>query len=189
MGRMTVGALILAVVAPFPAAGQFVDYHKAQQAGKVWRDKITDNNRDAARRTAQQRRQAAAADARWDAPLSQADLAGTRARNRAEYDRKLKLGQGFADRWLDRTARLERDRRQRGIRTASVATSSAGTAARPLNTAAGCTADALPPDERRGMEAEFNRRIARDGRPRAVAWLKTQANDFKLRMQAQGVRC
>lgn len=100
---------LLSQAAPLQAQ---IDWHAPRQAGRVWERKIDENNLEASRRSAEQRAQAAAADAAWDAPLSAADLEATRARNRAEYERRLRLGEGFAENWLDRTARLERLERQ-----------------------------------------------------------------------------
>lgn len=110
---MRIAALaILSAICFSTSAQAQIDWRAPGAAGKVWGDKIDENNREARNRTPEERARADAADAAWDAPLSQADIAATLKRNRAEYDRKLRLGKGHADRWLDRTARLERLERQ-----------------------------------------------------------------------------
>lgn len=169
---------VLAIAAPVHAQ---IDWHAPRAAGRVWEDKIDENNRQDANRTAAQRAQAEAADAAWDAPLSEADLQGTLARNRAEYDRRLRLGQGFADNWLDRTARMERFQRGKD-----------GSAAPPISAAAppaasACSAAALPASERQRMEAEYARRFTEDGKASADGWAQEQGRRFRQELTAQGI--
>ena len=100
---------IMIAGAAIPASAQGVDYHKAQQAGKVWGDKISENNRQSA---ADRNARVNSEGVRYDAPLTASDRAAALAANRVEYQRLLNsVGKKNADRWLDFKAR--RDRAQR----------------------------------------------------------------------------
>ncbi|MFT4934711.1 MAG: hypothetical protein ACI9LT_001397 [Pseudoalteromonas distincta] len=94
---------------PSVAGAQGVDYHKAQQAGKVWEDKQDENIRERAR--ARQTRVNSQGVA-YNAPLSAADRERFLAANRADYDRLMRsVGRKNADKWLDIRARQERAKR------------------------------------------------------------------------------
>lgn len=99
----------LATLVAQPLGAQGVDYHKSQQAGKVWGDKIAENNRRAAQsRNARRNSQGV----RYDAPLTERDRAAALAANRADYQRLYdSVGKKNADRWLDFKARAMRARR------------------------------------------------------------------------------
>ena len=90
----SVAAFMIAGTA-VPASAQGVDYHRAQQAGKVWGDKINENNRqNAAARNARTNSQGV----RYDAPLTASDRATSLAANRADYDKLLNsVGKKNAD--------------------------------------------------------------------------------------------
>lgn len=92
-----------------PARAQSVDYHKAQQAGKVWGNKIDENNRrNAAAKNARKNSKGV----RYDAPLTASDRATALAANRARYQKLLNsVGKKNADRWLDFEARRVRAQR------------------------------------------------------------------------------
>lgn len=91
-----------------PAAAQ-VNYHSAQQAGKVWGDKVSDNIRE--ERAGDQRRVNSKGIA-YDAPLTAADRSLALAENRAGYDRLVdSVGEANAERWLAFKARQARARR------------------------------------------------------------------------------
>lgn len=93
-------------LAAAPAAAQGVDYHRAQQAGKVWRDRADENNR---RDAAAGKRRTNSAGVAYDAPLTAADRAAALAANRADYQRLHdSVGKKNADRWLDFKARAAR---------------------------------------------------------------------------------
>ena len=49
-----------------------------------------------------------------------------------------------------------------------------------------CSADALPAEERRRMEAEYVRRVGEDGKASADAWVREQGRQFRLRLVAAG---
>lgn len=159
-----------------------INWHAPRAAGRVWEDKIDENNRQDRQRTAEQRAQAAAADAAWEAPLSTEDLQGTLSHNRDEYERQLRLGKGFADNWLDRTARMERFKRDNG---GNIAATSA--APRAIKADANCSADALPIPERRQMETEYVSRFKNDGRASADAWAQEQGRRFRKKLQGDGI--
>lgn len=157
-----------------------INWHAPAAAGKVWGDKIDENNREARNRTPEQQAQAEAADAAWEAPLSQADMTATRERNRAEYNSKLRLGQGHADRWLDHTARMERFKRAEGIPLASRQIASEPRAA------TNCSTRSLPLSERRRMESEYGSRFTKDGKASADAWAHEQGRRFRAKLVAEG---
>lgn len=94
--------LSAAWIAPSVAQAQ-VNYHQAQQAGKVWGDKIGENNRqDAKARNAKKNSQGI----RYDAPLTTADMEAAKARKPADYQRLYdSVGKKNADRWLEFEAR------------------------------------------------------------------------------------
>lgn len=102
MNRPALLAAALALAASLPVTAQ-VNYHQAQQAGKVWGDKIGENNRQAAReRNARKNSEGV----RYDAPLTAADLAAARTASRADYDRLVdSVGPKNANRWLEFEAR------------------------------------------------------------------------------------
>lgn len=50
-----------------------------------------------------------------------------------------------------------------------------------------CTADPLPPADRRKMEQDYIRRARDDGQASADAWVEEQARRFHLKMVAAGV--
>lgn len=103
MRRLILPVLVTLCLAA-PAFAQ-IDFRSPRAAGRVWEKKIIDNNAEARNQSAA----ADAADAAWEKPLSASELEGTRARNRAEYDRRItRYGKGHTDRWLDRLARQER---------------------------------------------------------------------------------
>lgn len=108
-GILTLAAGMMVVGTATPAVAQGVDYHRAQQAGKVWGDKIDENNRqNAAARNARTNSEGV----RYDAPLTAADRATALAANRADYDKLLNsVGRKNADRWLDFKARRARAER------------------------------------------------------------------------------
>lgn len=103
MGRLLLSILAMLGLAT-PAYAQ-IDFRSPRAAGKVWEKKIIENNHESRNQGAE----ANAADAAWEAPLTETDLRATLERNRAEYDRRLgRYGKGHTDRWLDRLARSER---------------------------------------------------------------------------------
>ncbi len=106
---LTSAAAIMIAGTAIPARAQGVDYHRAQQAGKVWGDKIDENNRQgAAARNARTNSQGV----RYDAPLTASDRATSLTANRADYDELLNsVGKKNAERWLDFKARRERAER------------------------------------------------------------------------------
>ena len=164
-----------------PAYAQ-INWHAPRQAGKVWERKIDENNREARNRSAEQQAQAEAAEAAWDAPLTAADLQGTLARNRAEYERRLRLGKGFADQWLDRTARMERFKRSENGAPANARADTPGNS----RLSAACSADALPAAKRKRMETEYASRFRNDGKASADAWAHEQGRRFRQKLTAQG---
>ena len=90
-----------------------VDYHKAQQAGRVWQKKQDENNRRDANANARADRTNSEGVA-YDAPLSEADLQRTlQVRQRREsYDRLTRsVGRKNADQWLEKIARIDRSKR------------------------------------------------------------------------------
>ena len=96
-------------VMPLIAQAQGVDYHKAQQAGKVWERKQTENNRERARSRQTSMNSEGIA---FNAPLSRADRERFLAANRPGYDRLVRsVGRSNADRWLEMRARQERSKR------------------------------------------------------------------------------
>lgn len=107
--RGLVPALLALLCLSVPAAAQ-IDFRSPRAAGRVWENKIIENNRQARDQGAE----ADAADAAWEKPLAPADMQATLMHNRAEYERRVKrFGKGHADRWLDRLARTERFERGR----------------------------------------------------------------------------
>lgn len=50
-----------------------------------------------------------------------------------------------------------------------------------------CSADALPAEDRRRMEAEYMRRARADGRASADAWVREQGIRFRQQLIAEGV--
>ena len=50
-----------------------------------------------------------------------------------------------------------------------------------------CSADALPAEERRAMEAEYMRRLRADGEDSAQAWVRQQGALFRMRLVAEGI--
>lgn len=101
--------LSLALVFLCSAAQAQIDFRAPREAGRVWEKKIDENNRQ--KRTAEGK----AADAAWERPLTSAQLERSRARNKAEYDKKAaKFTMSYADRWLDRQARMERFQEEQG---------------------------------------------------------------------------
>lgn len=104
---LLIAATSLAI--PSVAGAQGVDYHKAQQAGKVWGDKLDENNRQRARaRQASVNSEGVA----YNAPITAADRDRFLAANRADYDRLLRsVGRKNADKWLEIRARQERAKR------------------------------------------------------------------------------
>lgn len=109
--KLVIGLSIaaLATLVAQPVRAQGVDYHKSQQAGKVWGDKIDENNRrEAKSRNARRNSEGV----RYDAPLTQRDRADAMAAERAEYQKLYdSVGKKNADRWLDFKARAMRARR------------------------------------------------------------------------------
>lgn len=108
-GLLAVMTGLMIACPAIPASAQGVDYHKAQQAGKVWGDKINENNRQkAAARNARRNSQGI----RYDAPLTASDRATALAANQADYRKLLNsVGKKNADRWLDFKARRARAER------------------------------------------------------------------------------
>jgi hypothetical protein len=95
--------------------------------GKVWERKIIENNQKARNQGAE----ADAADAAFEEPLTAAELQGTLARNRVEYDRRVKrYDRGHTDRWPARLARGERF--EHSGNAGSRAKSASDTAKRPI---------------------------------------------------------
>lgn len=178
----TIALIALALCLGFPTVTYAqINWHAPRAASKVWQDKLDENHREERNQTAERRAQAAAADAAWEAPLSSADIQGTLSRNRTEYERRLGMGKGFADRWLDRTARTERSQRSRG---GGLATTSA--LPRTAQAGAGCSAASLPASERRRMINEYANRSVKDGRASADAWAQEQGRRFREKMAAEG---
>ena len=107
-GYLPVMAVMIAATS-VSAQAQGVDYHKAQQAGKVWGDKVSENNRrNAAARNARVNSQGV----RYDAPLTAADRQAALAANRAQYQKLLNsVGKKNAERWLEFKARSHRAQR------------------------------------------------------------------------------
>lgn len=95
---LTIGiALALALT---PTAQAQVNYHQAQQAGKVWRDKAQDNRRKDARNKG---------DDNYFAALTERDISAARSRHSERYLRmKNSVGKENADRWLEAMARADR---------------------------------------------------------------------------------
>ncbi len=94
-------AAVLAIPAELHAQ---VDYHKAQQAGKVWRDRNDENIRKARAEERGDRKNSQGI--AYDAPLTDADRSYVRAMHQADYDRLVRsVGRDNADRWLEFTAR------------------------------------------------------------------------------------
>ncbi|WP_191060407.1 hypothetical protein [Geminicoccus harenae] len=94
---------------PSMVQAQGVDYHKAQQAGKVWERKQAENNRNQARSRQTSVNSEGIA---YNAPLSMADREEFLAANRPDYDRLVQsVGRKNADRWLEMRARQERSKR------------------------------------------------------------------------------
>lgn len=91
------------------ASAQAVDYHKAQQAGKVWERKQGDR----ARQQSRQRNQKANSEGvAYGAPLTASDLERARRANRQDYERLMRsVGQKNAEKWLEFKARKERSLR------------------------------------------------------------------------------
>ena len=89
-----------------------VDCHKAQQAGKVWRDRNAENIRKS---RADARNGGGRVNSRglaYDAPLTDADRSHARTRHQEDYDRLVRsVGRDNADRWLEFTARRLRSER------------------------------------------------------------------------------
>lgn len=50
-----------------------------------------------------------------------------------------------------------------------------------------CSSAALPADERRRMQAEYARRLLRDGRASADAWAREQGRLFRASLEAEGI--
>lgn len=95
----------LACCVPSPAVAQAVDYHKAQQAGKVWERKMELGRNGQRDRTNSQ-------GVPYDAPLTEADLAITRRNNPGSYEELVRsVGTKNADRWLEMKARIDRSKR------------------------------------------------------------------------------
>jgi len=112
MRKSNIGTgVVLAAVLVFPdGLHAQVDYHKAQQAGKVWRDRNAENVRKARadERGARVNSQGVA----YDAPLTDADRVLARNLYRADYDRLVRsVGRENAERWLEFTARRVRSER------------------------------------------------------------------------------
>jgi hypothetical protein len=81
---------------PSITQAQGVDYHKAQQAGKVWRDKQNENNRKRGREA-----KVNSAGIAENAPISAADRQRFLATHQADYDRLLRsVGRKNAELWL-----------------------------------------------------------------------------------------
>jgi hypothetical protein len=103
------GSCIL--IAAMPASSstvlaQGVDYHKAQQAGRVWQKKGLKNGR-LHRRTETNSKGVA-----YNAPVTDADRQFVLASAGHRYDRLLRsVGKKNADRWLEQMARIERAKR------------------------------------------------------------------------------
>ena len=53
--------------------------------------------------------------------------------------------------------------------------------------ASGCSADALPAEERRALETEYGRRFRSDGRASADAWIREQGRRFRQKLVEEGV--
>jgi hypothetical protein len=101
--------LAAVVVVPHGLHAQ-VDYHKAQQAGKVWSDRNAENVREA--RAKERGARVNSQGVAYDAPLTDADRALARSLNQADYDRLVRsVGKDNAERWLEFTARRVRSER------------------------------------------------------------------------------
>ena len=50
-----------------------------------------------------------------------------------------------------------------------------------------CSADSLPPSQRRAMEQEYARRSRTDGKASADAWVREEGKAFRMKLVAQGV--
>ncbi|MBT2245882.1 hypothetical protein JQK15_20430 [Sphingobium sp. BHU LFT2] len=86
-------AFAAASLTTMAANAQGVNYHSAQQAGKVWGDKMEVDTRDRK-------------------PATTAELNAARVRHAAEYNRLLEsVGRKNAERWLGMQA--QQDRRER----------------------------------------------------------------------------
>jgi hypothetical protein len=100
--RMIIAVAVFCGIAAWPASGQ-VNYHRAQQAGKVWERKQNEANRKQrakARGARQQQKRG---------PLSAKERAAALAANRADYNRLVRsVGKKNADRWLEFKARAPR---------------------------------------------------------------------------------
>lgn len=103
--------VVLATVLACPAGLHAqVDYHKAQQAGKVWRDRNAENVRKA--RADERGARVNSEGVPYDAPLTDADRDLARSLHRADYDRLVRsVGKDNAERWLEFTARRVRSER------------------------------------------------------------------------------
>lgn len=55
------------------------------------------------------------------------------------------------------------------------------------NDYSGCSADALPADDRRQMEIEYARRLSSDGKESADAWVHHQGRQFHQKLVEDGV--
>lgn len=173
---VVLGALCMAA-----AAEAQINWHAPRAAGRVWEDKIDENNRQARNRTPEQRAEAEAADAAWNAPLSIGDIEYTLARHKADYERRLRLGKSFADEWLDRTARMDRFKRE----GSGAVRQSPDTQASPAKVTA-CSADALPAAQRARMQREYSSRAEHDGVAAADDWAKMQGLQFYQRLVSEG---
>lgn len=108
-GLAAAACLAMLALAPADANAQ-VDYHRAQQAGKVWERKNDERNRQ--QRVRGDRRNSEGVP--FDAPLTDADRAWTLSQgsNRADYERlRRSVGRDNAERWLELTARQARAKR------------------------------------------------------------------------------
>lgn len=55
-----------------------------------------------------------------------------------------------------------------------------------MASARACSAEALPATERRKMEAEYVRRIVKDGKASADAWVQEQGRRFRMKLVEEG---
>lgn len=173
MRRSFAFALLATLSIPGTSAqAQGVNYIQAQQAGKVWGDKISENNRKAAA-------QGRGMDQRAPTP---AELNAARALHRSDYDRLVNsVGTKNADKWLDWRARADRRDRKPGAKLASAAQR------KPTPAPSGsCSTAAWSPGERRRLEAEFALRMRRDGRESAGAWAHEQGRLLREKLTADG---
>lgn len=108
--NIAIGLVLAAILALPDALHAQVDYHKAQQAGKVWRDRNAENVRKA--RADERRTRVNSQGVAYDAPLTDADRSLARDLYRADYDRLVRsVGRDNAERWLEFTARRVRSER------------------------------------------------------------------------------